>query len=187
MLSGHIQSKNLETPSSPIAVRAVAYNSLQASIFLLRNNFLRRQLDRKDIQKESFVFDRQYLVVSLFYAVMGLLMGIYMASAKDHSLMVVHAHMMLLGFVVSFIYAVIYKNWLPRASGPVAIAQFCLHQVCALAMIVGLFLLYSRMVPEPVVGPVLGVSSIGVLLGLVLMVVMVLKEKPVRAANYIAG
>lgn len=133
------------------------------------------------------MLDRKYLVISLVYAVMGLLMGIYMAAAKNHSLLVVHAHMMLLGFVVSFIYAVIYKNWLLRTSGAIAIAQFCLHQVSALVMIVGLFLLYARIAPEPVVGPVLGVSSIGVLLGMLLMVVLVVKEKPVRAANYISG
>lgn len=46
------------------------------------------------------MLDRQYLVLSLVYAVLGLLMGIYMATAKNHSLLVVHVHMMLLGFVV---------------------------------------------------------------------------------------
>ncbi|MCR6652841.1 MAG: TonB-dependent receptor [Cellvibrionaceae bacterium] len=133
------------------------------------------------------MLDRQYLVISLFYAVAGLLMGIYMAAAKNHSLLVVHAHMMLLGFVVSFIYAVIYKTWLPRTSGSLAITQFCLHQVSALVMISGLFMLYAQIMPEPIVGPVLGVSSIGVLLGMLLMVVMVLKEKSVRAADYIVS
>lgn len=130
------------------------------------------------------MLDRKYLVISLVYAVMGLLLGIYMAEARNHSLMVVHAHMMLLGFVVSFIYAVIYKNWLPRAFGPLALAQFSLHQVSTLVLISGLFLLYKQMAPEPVLGPILGVSSLGVLISLLLMIVLVLKEKSVRAAEY---
>ena len=130
------------------------------------------------------MFDRKYLVISLFYAVVGLLLGVYMAEARNHSLMVVHAHMMLLGFVVSFIYAVIYKNWLPRAFGPLALAQFSLHQVSTLVLISGLFLLYKQMASEPVLGPILGVSSLGVLISLLLMIVLVLKEKSVRAAEY---
>lgn len=54
-------------------------------------------------------------------------------------------------------------------------------------MITGLFLLYAQIAPEPVAGPILGVSSIGVLLAMLLMVVLVLKEKPVRSTHYIAG
>lgn len=126
------------------------------------------------------MIDRRYLVISLLYAVMGLLFGIYMAASKNHSLLVVHAHMLLVGFVVSFIYAVIHKIWLPVMSAKLAHMQFFLHQVSALGMILGLFLLYAQIASEAVLGPILGVSSVGVLLGALLMVFMVLKSKVVK-------
>jgi hypothetical protein len=57
-------------------------------------------------------FDRQYLIWALSYGAAGMALGIYMAASHDHGEFVTHAHIMLVGFVTSLIYAVIHRLWL---------------------------------------------------------------------------
>ncbi|WP_350015494.1 TonB-dependent receptor [Rhodanobacter sp. IGA1.0] len=121
--------------------------------------------------------DRKFLLCGFAYAVAGMGLGMYMAASHDHSLFAAHAHILLVGFVVSFVYALIHKLWLPGAAGRVAGFQFYLHQLAALAMAVGLVLLYGGKVPEAVIGPVLGLASLGVLIALLLMAWMVLRSR----------
>ncbi|MBN8945617.1 MAG: hypothetical protein J0I74_00605 [Rhodanobacter sp.] len=61
--------------------------------------------------------DRRFLLCGFAYAIAGMGLGIYMAASHNHALFVAHAHMLLLGFVVSFIYALIHKLWLVGAGG----------------------------------------------------------------------
>jgi hypothetical protein len=120
--------------------------------------------------------DRKYLLTALGYAILGLLLGIYMAKSKDHGQLVTHAHIMLVGFVVSFVYAVIYKLWLDVESNSLIKVQFLCHQVGTVGMLVGLFCLYGQILEEPVIGPVLGISSFLVLIGMVLMKTIYIKQ-----------
>jgi hypothetical protein len=119
-------------------------------------------------------FDRKYLVCSLAYAAAGMGLGVYMGASQNHGQLVAHAHILLVGFVVSFIYGIIHKLWLARPSQAVANAQFLLHQIAAVVMLVSLLLLYGGVLPESTLGPILGIASIGVLLGALLMLYMVL-------------
>jgi hypothetical protein len=121
-------------------------------------------------------FDRKYLVLALVYAALGMVLGIYMAASHDHGHRVTHAHVVLVGFVVSLIYAIIHKLWLPEnLSSFAAKTQFYIHQAGALGMSVGLFLLYGQHLPIQNVEPILGASSIAVLVAMLLMLVMVAK------------
>jgi hypothetical protein len=121
--------------------------------------------------------DRKFLLCGFAYAIAGMGLGIYMAASHDHALFVAHAHILLVGFVVSFIYALIHKLWIVGAGGRVAGFQFYLHQLAALAMVVGLVLLYGGTVPEATVGPLLGLASVGVLIAVLLMAWMVLRSR----------
>jgi hypothetical protein len=121
-------------------------------------------------------FDRKYLVWALSFAILGLCMGIYMASSQDHGQRVTHAHIMLAGFVVSLIYGVIHKLWLTQVSAGVATTQFILQQAGAVVMSIGLFLLYGQHVAPQQIEPFLAVSTFAVLLGAVLMLYMVIKS-----------
>ena len=47
--------------------------------------------------------DRKFVISALCYALLGMVLGIHMAASKDHGQFVTHAHIMLVGFVVSFI------------------------------------------------------------------------------------
>jgi len=116
--------------------------------------------------------DRKFVMTSLVYAILGLLLGLYMAASKNHGELVTHAHIMLIGFVVSFIYALIYKLWL---SGPVTrlgMAQYYIHHVGSLGLFVGLFLLYGGILPLEKLDPFLASFSILVFIGMLLMTVI---------------
>lgn len=121
--------------------------------------------------------DRKFLFTAFGYAIIGLVLGIMMAESLDHGQMVTHAHIMLLGFVVSFVYAVCHKLWLPGVTGALATAQFWIHQFGTLGLIVGLYLLYGRYLPPQQIGPVMGIFSVSALIGLILMKVMLIKAK----------
>ena len=119
--------------------------------------------------------DRRFLIWALGYAAVGMALGLYMAAAGNHSELVTHAHILLVGFVLSLIYGLIHKLWLNKPNRAVANIQFVLHQAAAATVSVGLFLLYGSIVPEPTLAPVLGIASTGVLLGLLLMLYMVMR------------
>lgn len=120
--------------------------------------------------------DRMYIIIALLYAVVGMVLGIFMAATQNHAQHVTHAHILLVGFIVSFAYAAILRLWVLRADGTLAWSQFGLHQFGALAMVISLGMLYGNVAPLEKLEPVLALSSIAVLLGTVLMLVMVVRS-----------
>jgi membrane protein DedA with SNARE-associated domain len=125
--------------------------------------------------------DRRYLVWALGYAAVGITLGIYMAASHNHAELVTHAHILLIGFVLSLIYGIIHRLWLEKPGRIVANVQFGVHQLAALGISVGLFLLYGGIVPEAKLEVVLGIASVGVLLGMLLMLYMVLRFRAAGA------
>jgi hypothetical protein len=121
--------------------------------------------------------DRKYLIWALSYAAIGMSLGIYMGITKNHGELVAHAHILLVGFVASFIYGIIHKLWLDRPNQVVAKLQFILHHAATMSLFSGLFLLYGNVFPESILGPILGVASVGVLVGVLLMLYMVLSTE----------
>lgn len=120
--------------------------------------------------------DRKHLLVAFGWGILGFILGIYMAASKDHSHFVTHAHIMLVGFVVSFIYAACHKLWLSQASGSLASMQYYIHLLASIVLNVGLFLLYAQWVQEEILGPILGISSIAILVSFVMMKVMLIRS-----------
>lgn len=134
-------------------------------------------------------FDRKYLIWALSYAAAGMGLGIYMGLSGNHGQFVSHAHIMLVGFVTSLIYAVIHRLWLSAPARALATVQFILHQAGSLAMFAGLLLLYGRVASEDQVGPLMGIASMAVLLGVLLMLLMVLKAegRPAHSVDAVEG
>jgi hypothetical protein len=120
-------------------------------------------------------FDRSYLIWGLCYAVAGMALGIYMGESGNHGQFVTHAHIMLVGFVTSLIYAVIYRLWLPAPPRVLATIQFIAHQLGSLLMFASLLLLYGRTFSEEQIGPVIGPATLAIVLGVVMMLVMLLR------------
>lgn len=115
--------------------------------------------------------EKKYVLTALVYALVGLVLGIYMAATKNHSQLVTHAHVMLLGFVVSFIYGVCLKLWIKNSSSKLAILQFILHQIGTFILLTGLFLLYGQQVSIEELEVALSSSSVAVLLAALLMLI----------------
>lgn len=120
--------------------------------------------------------DKKYVMTGLSYALVGILLGIYMAKSHDYGQKVTHAHILLVGFVVSFIYGVCHKLWLHAPAKLWSGIQFICHQAGTAIMVVGLFLLYGGLVSEDLLGPILGIASLAVLAGLIIMTVLVARS-----------
>lgn len=124
--------------------------------------------------------DRKFVITALVYAIIGMCLGIVMAASKNHVQHVTHAHILLVGFVVSFIYGLCHKLWLDNSCPLLAKIQFWVHQLGIAAMAIGLFLLYGQLAPFDAIDPLLALSSIAVLAGMVLMAVLFVRagKKP---------
>jgi hypothetical protein len=105
-----------------------------------------------------------------------------MAATQNHGELVTHAHILMIGFVLSLVYGIIHKLWLTRPSSGLATFHFVLHQAAAITTSVGLFLLYGNLAPQPMLDPILSVGAIGVLLGMLLMLFMLIRSGSVRTA-----
>ena len=120
--------------------------------------------------------DKKYILTALGYAILGMMLGIYMAASENHGEMVAHAHIMLAGFVVSFIYGLCHKLWLNNIQSTLAKIQFYVHQIGVAVLSVGLFLLYGNFVAAEKIEPFLSSASIAVLAGMILMKVLFIKS-----------
>lgn len=120
--------------------------------------------------------EKKYLMVSFGYGIIGLLLGIYMAVSENHGQLVTHAHIMLVGFVISFIYAVCYKIWVTNQNSATPKIQYYLHLVGSILLLVSLFLLYGHFLSENILGPVLGIGAISVLAAMILMKILIVKS-----------
>lgn len=120
--------------------------------------------------------DRKYVMTALGYAILGLTLGIYMAATNNHGQLVTHAHIMLIGFVVSFIYALLHKLWLDGTQVRLAKIQFYFHQLGSAIIFIGLFLFYGQFVANNILDKILAVASIMVLIGMVLMKILFIKS-----------
>lgn len=111
--------------------------------------------------------DRKFILTAFGYAILGLLLGIYMAASKNHGQYVTHAHIMLIGFLLSFVYGLCHKLWLNNSTSKLAIAQFYVHQIGSFVVLLGLFLLYGQFVALETIDPILAAASITVFVGVV--------------------
>lgn len=118
---------------------------------------------------------RKHTVFGLVFAILGMLMRIYMAASHDHGQRATHAHVLLLGLVVSLLYGMVYRLWLPDEPSALATAQLVLHQAGTVGLTSGLFIMFGALLPTPTIEPVLAVASLAVLAGAVLMLVIFLR------------
>ncbi|WP_203294571.1 hypothetical protein [Maricaulis parjimensis] len=116
------------------------------------------------------------LTLGLLWLLLGMLLGEHMGRSGDHGQMPTHAHIMLLGGVLSIVWAMIYKVFNVQI-GLLAWVQTGLHQLASLVMIVALYFLYGQLADPAVTGPILGIAAIGVIVSLLLVIVQTLRTK----------
>lgn len=120
--------------------------------------------------------DKKFVIVGFIFAVLGLCLGIVMAASKNHGQFVTHAHILLIGFVLSFIYGLCHKLWLTTPTNALAKIQFLMHVLGACIISVGLFLLYGNYIALETIDPILALGSISVLIACILMLIMLIKS-----------
>ena len=119
-------------------------------------------------------YARLHIIIGLIYLCLGMTLGLVMGFTMDTQLVVVHAHWMLIGGVVTILYGVILTNW-SRKTGLVPL-QFSVHHIGTAVVAVGSPLFYGVDTPHPITGPVIGVASAIVLLGALLMIPVVISS-----------
>ncbi|QBY04524.1 TonB-dependent receptor [Thalassotalea sp. HSM 43] len=126
-----------------------------------------------------------YVMHALIYVLIGVAFGLYMAANQNHSQHVTHAHLLMLGFVMSFFYACIHKLWLDGSSSKLAVSQFVLHQLGTILMVVGMGSMYGMLMHPAIAGITMGVAALLIMASIVMMIIM-LKKQPqlaITAAN----
>lgn len=100
---------------------------------------------------------RNFFTIAIVYSLAGMLLGLSMAMAHDHSQMPTHAHIMVLGWLMSAIFAVFYHLVPAAGESRLAHIHFWLAAVSSAGMFMGLFGLYGG---NRSIEPLLAVSSL---------------------------
>ena len=103
---------------------------------------------------------------AVVYGALGVLLGTIMGATEDHSQLVTHAHMLLIGWVSFAIFGFFYHLFPGRAASVLARVHFGLAQISYLALILALFLIFSGNTGPG--QPLAGVSSMAYLLSFIL-------------------
>ena len=80
--------------------------------------------------------DRNFLLLSAIYGVLGMAIGLYMASVETFKFSAVHSHLTLFGFVSLAIYGLAYRAGLAKKDG-LAVARFWVSATGAILFPVG--------------------------------------------------
>ncbi len=108
---------------------------------------------------------RNFLVLGSLFLILGIAMGTFMAASGNHALALSHAHINLLGFVLSAVFALTYQAYPAMTNGRLAVAHFWLHCVGAILLNVMLFLMLAQIISESAMVPLAPISELLVLLG----------------------
>lgn len=108
---------------------------------------------------------RNFFTLAIIFALCGMALGIHMGMSGDHSQMPTHAHIMLAGWVTSAIFAFFYHLFPSAGDKTLATVHFWLTAVSVIGFVVSLYFL---MAGNESMEPVLGIASIGFLLGMLL-------------------
>lgn len=103
---------------------------------------------------------KRWIYAAVVYFCIAVSLGVYMGASHDHSLMTVHAHLNLLGWVTLALIGIIYHLFPEAAASAAATLQFWLHNLALPVMMLALAFLMKGMQG---VEPVIGLSSIAVL------------------------
>jgi hypothetical protein len=108
---------------------------------------------------------KRFILVSILYAIAGMTLGIIMGMHKDFSLMHLHAHINLIGWVAMAIFGLIYKAFPQMAASKIGTVHFYLANIGAAIQLVGIYLvLTSGFEPAIIIGSMITVISIFVFL-----------------------
>jgi cbb3-type cytochrome oxidase subunit 1 len=108
----------------------------------------------------------RFFASALIYAVLGMMLGLFMGMTQDHSQMPTHAHFVLIGWVTFAIYGFFYHAFPSAAVNRLANAHFWMAEISLVVLLAGLFAIFGG---KPDLGePFAAIGSIGILLSMIL-------------------
>lgn len=107
---------------------------------------------------------RQLYIIATFYFALAVSMGVYMGASQDHSLLQVHAHFNLLGWVSLALIGGIYQLNPKLGETRLARVHFWLHNIGMPLMLLGVGMIYSGG-PMEIAEPLAGIFSVVTMLG----------------------
>lgn len=110
---------------------------------------------------------------TIFFLI-GVIMGLHMGISGDHSPFPAHAHLNLLGWVSSAIFATYYALNPVKAEGKLAIWQFAVYTIGIIVMIPAL---YFMALGNTALEPLVGIGSFIVFAGVLLFAIIVFSSK----------
>ncbi len=99
---------------------------------------------------------RNFFTLAIVYAICGMVLGLSMAMTHDHTQMPTHAHIMVLGWVMSAVFAFFYHLVPAARASRLASVHFWLAAVSGIALVVGLFIMLGG---NASIEPVVAVAS----------------------------
>ena len=83
--------------------------------------------------------DRLYITTGFAWLIAGMVFGTWLGATENLQYSNSHAHANLLGFVISVLFGLIYRNWPALLSSRLAWPQFALFQIGSLVLVAGKF------------------------------------------------
>ena len=119
---------------------------------------------------------RNFMVIASLYIILGVGIGMYMGGSNDRTLVPVHAHINLLGFVLPMVFGITYHLFPAAGNSGLARAHFWLHQIGTLVLLVLLTLLLTDRISEAAMFPIAPLAEVAVMAGLILFAVSVFRH-----------
>ncbi|MBD3677527.1 MAG: TonB-dependent receptor [Rhodobacteraceae bacterium] len=119
---------------------------------------------------------RNFLLVGSLFLILGILIGMYMGGSGEHTLAPAHAHINLLGFVLSVLFALVYRSYADMGASKLATYHFWLHVVGTAILIVMLLMLLTGKITEAGMAPMAPLAELAVLIGVILFLVNLWKN-----------
>lgn len=107
---------------------------------------------------------RNFFTLAICYAIVGMMLGLAMAMSHDHAQMPTHAHIMVLGWIMSSVFAFFY-HLVPAAVSRLATLHFWLSGVSGIILVAGLFMMIGG---NPAIEPIVAAASMAFFVGMLL-------------------
>jgi hypothetical protein len=119
---------------------------------------------------------RAFFILGGIWILVGIPIGMYMGPSQDFTLAPLHAHINLVGFVLSTLFGLVYNAKPAMAANGLARIHFWLHLVGGVILLPFLFLMLSGRMAEQTAGMIMGVGELAILLGLILYLVNMIRN-----------
>jgi cbb3-type cytochrome oxidase subunit 1 len=115
---------------------------------------------------------RNFFTMAVIYALVGMTLGLSMAMSHDHGQLPTHAHIMVLGWVMSAVFAFFYHLVPSARNSRLAAIHFWLAAVSSVGMLVFLYMVYGG---NTSVEPALGIFAMAYFAATVLFAFIALR------------